>query len=121
MLPRPSNATPTISLLAGRRYQWGQNATRRYSKNSKRESGYGLSLENLHHYLSRYKGKAYKILVTEDKALTILALGGLSYDNGLPAVGSPPVAPELLESATQCIYRPVKGRRSREKVEDVYS
>jgi len=89
VLPRPSNATPTISLLAGRRYQWGQNATRRYSKNSKRGSGYGLSLENLHQHLSQYKGKAYKILVTEHKALTIIALGGLSYDNGLPGVGCP--------------------------------
>jgi len=121
MLPRPINATPTISLLAGRRYQWGENATRRYSKNSRRESGYGLSLENLHHYLSQYKGKAYKILVTEDKDLTIIALGGLSYDNGLPAVGSPQVAPKFLKSATQYIYRPVKGRRSREKVDDVHS
>ena len=80
-----------------------------------------MSLEDFHHHLRQYKGKAYKILVTEDKALTITALGGLSYDNGLPAVGSPQVAPKFLKIATKCIYRPVKGRRSREKVEDVHS
>jgi len=48
-----------------------------------------LSLENLHYYFSQYKGKAYKILVPENKDLTIITLGGLLYDNGLPAVGSP--------------------------------
>lgn len=32
------------------------------------------------------------------QALTILALGELSYDNGLPAGGRPPVAPERLRS-----------------------
>ena len=32
------------------------------------------------------------------QALTILALGELSYENGLPAVGRPPVAPGRLRS-----------------------
>jgi len=44
------------------------------------------------------KEKPYIIPVIGGKALTILALGGLSYDNGLPAVGSPPVVPKLLKS-----------------------
>ncbi|KAL2036484.1 hypothetical protein N7G274_010800 [Stereocaulon virgatum] len=44
------------------------------------------------------KKKPYITSVTEGKALTILARGGLSYDNGLPAVGNPPVTPKLLES-----------------------
>ena len=32
------------------------------------------------------------------QALAILALGELSYDHGLPAVGRPPVVPERLRS-----------------------
>ncbi len=43
------------------------------------------------------KKESYTMSLTEVKALIIVALGGLSYDNDLPAVESPPVAPRLFE------------------------
>ena len=41
----------------------------------------------------------HKTQLRAAKALIILALSGLSYDYGLPAVGDPPVAPKMMKSS----------------------